>query len=48
MYHKMQKMVKTYKFSTWEKAKHEFYPLYMSFTLVPMGLDEPPTSLRNP
>lgn len=26
MYHKMQYMVGTYKFSMWEKAKHELYP----------------------
>ena len=48
MYHKMQKMVGTYKFSTWEQAKHELYPSFMAITLVPMGPKWAPSTLKDP
>lgn len=38
MYHKIKKKVETYKFGTWEKVKHELYPLFMDSTLVLIGL----------
>ena len=49
MYHKMQKMVRTYKFSTWAKGKHELYRLSLwssPWFLRPLWV--PPASLRNP
>jgi len=46
MYHKMEKMVGTYKFSTWEKTKHELYPLSMAITLVLMGPKWAPSIIK--
>lgn len=48
MYHKIQKMVVTYKFSTWEKAKNELYLLPMAITLVPMGPRRAPSIIKEP